>query len=79
LVRAWTKREAWLDGRLTLSPHAAFYSPASLVDMRSFSLETVLAHLETGSSANCVNAQYLKKPKIQETAAKAGTRRGETP
>jgi D-3-phosphoglycerate dehydrogenase/C-terminal binding protein len=79
LVRAWTQREAWLDGRLTLSPHAAFYSPASLVDMRSFSLETVLAHLETGSSANCVNAQHLKTPKIQKTAAKAGTRRGETP
>ncbi|MBN9496014.1 MAG: C-terminal binding protein [Alphaproteobacteria bacterium] len=60
LVRAFLAREAWLEGRLTLSPHAAFYSPASLVDMRVSSLTNVLAHLETGSLAACVNAAQLK-------------------
>lgn len=64
LVRAWIKREPWLEGRLTLSPHAAFYSPDSLVDMRVRSIDTVLAHLESGSLVNCVNLESLKtKPK----------------
>lgn len=61
LIRAWTAREAWLEGRLTLSPHAAFYSPDSLVDMRVRSIETVLAHLEKGSLVNCVNQAELKR------------------
>jgi phosphoglycerate dehydrogenase-like enzyme len=61
LVRAWMAREAWLEGRLTLSPHAAYYSPDSLVDMRVRSIETVLAHLETGALANCVNLAELKR------------------
>jgi D-3-phosphoglycerate dehydrogenase / 2-oxoglutarate reductase len=60
LIAAWRRREPWLDGRLTLSPHAAFYSPASIADLRAKSLETVLGYLEGGPAQNCVNAQFLK-------------------
>jgi D-3-phosphoglycerate dehydrogenase/C-terminal binding protein len=73
LIHAWTRRERWLEGRLTLSPHAAFYSPDSLVDMRTRSVETVLACLATGSLVNCVNTEYLKP------ARNAGNRKGGKP
>jgi lactate dehydrogenase-like 2-hydroxyacid dehydrogenase len=59
LIAAWRNREPWLEGRLTLSPHAAFYSPASLRDMRVKAVETVLRHLKTGDLANCVNREFL--------------------
>jgi D-3-phosphoglycerate dehydrogenase/C-terminal binding protein len=60
LFVAWTAREPWLDGRLTLSPHAAFYSPASLRDMRVKGIETIVRHLKTGDLANCVNREFLQ-------------------
>jgi D-3-phosphoglycerate dehydrogenase/C-terminal binding protein len=59
LVAAWRNREPWLEGRLTLSPHAAFYSPSSLIDMRTKSVETLVGYLTTGDLANCVNREFL--------------------
>lgn len=59
LVAAWRNREAWLEGRLTLSPHAAFYSPASLADMRTKGMATLLNHLTNGDLANGVNKEFL--------------------
>jgi D-3-phosphoglycerate dehydrogenase/C-terminal binding protein len=61
LIAAWRDGEEWIAGRLALTPHAAFYSPASLVDMRVKSVETVLRHLRTGDLANCVNTEFLAK------------------
>jgi len=61
LIAAWRRREPWLDGRLVISPHAAFYSPASIQDLRSKSLTTVLDCLAGGPAANCVNAAHLRK------------------
>ena len=62
LVKAWTSREAWLDGRLILTPHAAFYSPAAMNDMQRKAVEVILAYTEEGRLTNCVNRQYLKAP-----------------
>jgi len=59
LIRAWKDREKWLDGRLILTPHAAFYSPASMVDLRLKSIEVVLNLLQEGRLENCVNRGYL--------------------
>jgi D-3-phosphoglycerate dehydrogenase/C-terminal binding protein len=59
LIAAWRDREAWLDGRLTLSPHAAFYSPSSLQDMRTKGVETLVRFLKGGELANCVNKELL--------------------
>jgi D-3-phosphoglycerate dehydrogenase/C-terminal binding protein len=59
LIRAWRSREQWLDGRLILTPHAAFYSPASLVDMRRKAVEVIVAYLTEGRLINCVNLEYL--------------------
>jgi D-3-phosphoglycerate dehydrogenase/C-terminal binding protein len=62
LIAAWRAREPWLEGRLTLSPHSAFYSPASLRDMRTKGMATLLRHLKTGDLANCVNREFLARP-----------------
>lgn len=34
LIRAWKSREKWLDGRLIINPHTAYYSEQALQEMR---------------------------------------------
>jgi len=67
LIRAWRDRETWLDGRLVLTPHAAFYSPASLVDLRRKSVEVVVTYLRDGRLTNCVNQEFLTHAPAQAT------------
>ena len=59
LIVAWRAGEDWVRGRLVLSPHAAFYSPASEEDLRRKSVQTVLGLLQDGRLLNCVNATVL--------------------
>ena len=63
LVAAWQANEPSLRGRVLLGPHAAFYSPDSLVDLRRKAIETAYDYLKDGTLANCVNAEFLKKPR----------------
>lgn len=60
LLAAWRRGEDWIKHRLIITPHAAFYSPASMVDLRLKSVEVVRAYLADGRLTNCVNAEYLK-------------------
>jgi D-3-phosphoglycerate dehydrogenase/C-terminal binding protein len=60
LLAAWRAREPWIANRLIVTPHAAFYSPASMRDLRLKSIEVVHAYLAEGRLTNCVNSQYLK-------------------
>lgn len=60
LIAAWRAGEGWIAGRLALSPHAAFYSPAALEDMRRKSITILLDFLEGGDARWCVNADSLK-------------------
>ncbi len=60
LIAAWRAREPWLEGRLVVTPHAAFYSPAALGDMQRKSVEVVVAYLRDGRLMNCVNREYLR-------------------
>lgn len=60
LLAAWRRREAWIANRLIITPHAAFYSPASMRDLRLKSIEVVHAYLAEGRLTNCVNAELLK-------------------
>ena len=59
LIDSWRRGEDWVSGRLVLTPHAAFYSPASVIDMRVKSVKTVLRHLRSGDLSNCVNREFL--------------------
>ena len=45
-----------------LTPHAAFYSPAALIDLRRKSVEVVVAYLRDGRLTNCVNREFLRTP-----------------
>ena len=63
LVAAWQANEPWIRGRVLLNPHAAFYSPDSVVDLRRKAIETAWFYLTEGTLANCVNAEYLREPR----------------
>jgi phosphoglycerate dehydrogenase-like enzyme len=45
LIRAYRARETWCEGRLIITPHAAFYSPQAWDDIRAKSAETMRAAL----------------------------------
>lgn len=60
LLAAWRRGEDWVKGRLIITPHAAFYSPAAMRDLRLKSIEVVHAYLAEGRLTNCVNTQYLQ-------------------
>lgn len=63
LIKAWQANEPWIRGRVLINPHAAFYSPDSLVDLRRKAIETAWFYLTEGKLANCVNEEYLREPR----------------
>jgi lactate dehydrogenase-like 2-hydroxyacid dehydrogenase len=60
LIAAWTRQEPWLEGRLIITPHAAFYTPESLVDMRRLAMLAVAEFFRTGRLRACVNLDLLR-------------------
>ncbi len=60
LLTAWSQGAPWLEGRLVLTPHAAFYTPESLADMRRLSMEAAVGYLRSGRLRGCVNADLLR-------------------
>jgi len=59
LVAAYMAREPWLDGRLILTPHAAFFSEEGNNDLRRKCVETFVDYLANGKLRNCVNREWL--------------------
>lgn len=59
LIAAWAAGEEWLDDRLILTPHAAFYSVASILDIRRLSMRYMMDFLRHGRQPTCVNAALL--------------------
>ncbi|MGI9508984.1 MAG: NAD(P)-dependent oxidoreductase, partial [Geminicoccaceae bacterium] len=59
LLQAFKRREPWIDGRLLLTPHAAWYSPDGHADMRRKSASTVADFLGRGVLRNVVNGIRL--------------------
>jgi C-terminal binding protein len=57
LVQAYRAREPWLEGRLVVTPHAAYYSPESQVDTRVKSAETMRAALLTNRPRNVITPE----------------------
>ena len=68
LMRAWREPGSPVRDRLLLTPHAAFYSPSSLVDLRRKSAATAAAYLRTGQSLDCVNAPVIDRAKAAARA-----------
>jgi D-3-phosphoglycerate dehydrogenase/C-terminal binding protein len=61
LIAAYLARESWIAHRLILTPHAAFYSPASIIDLRRKTIETLVEFLRDGKLKNCVNDAHLRR------------------
>ena len=59
LLTAFAGGADWLRGRLLITPHAAWYSPASQSDARRLAVETLVAYLRDGRLQNCVNGHHL--------------------
>lgn len=59
LMKLWRAPESAARYRLMFSPHAAFYSPSSLVDLRQKSARTALEYLGTSASRDCVNREFF--------------------
>lgn len=60
LLAAWSAREPWLEGRLIITPHAAFFTPESLRDMRRLSTLAAVQYLREGRLRSCVNSEELR-------------------
>ncbi len=63
LMEAFSNREAWLDGRLLLTSHAAFYAEESRHEMRRKAARQMLRAVRGLPLRNCVNARFLKQPR----------------
>lgn len=54
LIRAYRGKESWLEGRMVLTCHTAFYSPESFVDIRVKSAQTMRDVLIDGLDSNVI-------------------------
>ena len=52
LIEAWRNREDWLEGRLWINPHQAFFSDQAWYEMRFKAAETVKLFFEHGILRN---------------------------
>jgi len=57
LLAAWRARETWVDGRLLINPHAAFYSTAAFPEMRAKAARNALRILQGEIPHNVLRAQ----------------------
>jgi lactate dehydrogenase-like 2-hydroxyacid dehydrogenase len=63
LIKAWAANEDWIDHRLVMTPHSAFFTPESVYDMRFKGGEVALTYLSEGRLQNCVNERFLTNPR----------------
>ena len=68
LMQAWRAPGSPLRHRLIVTPHAAFYSPSSLIDLRRKSATTAAAFLREGRSWDCVNEGLIDQVQAKERA-----------
>jgi len=61
LIKAWAAGEEWIDHRLLITPHSAFFTPESVYDMRFKGGEVALTYLSEGRLQNCVNGEFISK------------------
>ena len=76
LMQAWRAPGSPIRHKLVLTPHAAFYSPSSLVDLRRKSAETAAFYLREGWSRDCVNRELVDR---ERSAARAAAKKADSP
>ena len=70
LIEAFVNGEPWLDGRVLLTPHAAFYTEESRREMRVKAAQQMMRAAQGVPLRNCVNAEYLVRPRTPIFEAK---------
>jgi phosphoglycerate dehydrogenase-like enzyme len=58
---AYREQPDWARGRLLITPHAAFYSPESVRDMRTLVAQRALDYMRNGATSTCVNLDALDR------------------
>jgi lactate dehydrogenase-like 2-hydroxyacid dehydrogenase len=61
LIQAWRLQEEWIDGRLLITPHAAFYNRESYAELRRKAAEEACRVLTGATPRSCVNGEFLKR------------------
>lgn len=69
LAIAHREQPDWAKGRLLITPHAAFYSPESVRDMRTLVAQRALGYLARGELSTCVNLGELDRTKAAQRRA----------
>ena len=59
LLRAYRAREAWLEGRVIVTPHSAYLTPEAHRDIRVKSAETMRAALLTNEPQNVITPEMF--------------------
>src|SRR5204863_7302254 len=59
LLRAYRAREPWLDGRLIITPHSAFFTPEAWDDIRLKSAETMRAAMVGPRPQNVITPEMF--------------------
>ncbi len=59
LLRAYRAKEPWLEGRLVITPHAAFHNPEAWDDIRRKSAETIAAALLSNQPQNVITPEMF--------------------
>lgn len=57
LLAAYRRKEAWLEGRVIITPHSAFHTPEAWADIRRKSAETMRDVLLLGLSSNVIRPE----------------------
>jgi phosphoglycerate dehydrogenase-like enzyme len=64
LISAFRARDPQLDGRILLTPHAAFFATESRIEMRTKSAQRMLDAIRGIPLRNCVNSKYLRDARV---------------
>ncbi|MCI9422349.1 MAG: C-terminal binding protein [Dorea sp.] len=65
LIKAYVNQEKFIQNRMLLTPHAAFYAEESRVEMRYKAAEAVKRMIDGLPLKNCVNKQYLRETRYE--------------
>lgn len=68
LLKAYANNEAWLAGRLLITPHSAWSSIESRMDVRAKSMATLLAFFEKNELRSCLNRRELEEHSSPENS-----------
>lgn len=61
LIKTWKSQEQWLEGRLIINPHNAYFSEEAAYEMRTKAAENALLVLQEKVPHNIVNLDFLRE------------------